>query len=52
MPTIDDKIFILQALKGGAKFFLNRENIDTMLAMRERLGIDTIDRIIVMLREV
>ena len=52
MPTIDDKIFILNALKGQTQFFLDRNNIDTMLEIRERIGKNRLDEIITLLREV
>jgi hypothetical protein len=52
MITIADKIFILKALKGDAKFFIHRQNIDTILEMRERLGKDKLNEIITTLRSV
>ena len=52
MITLEDKIFILRAVKGGAKFFLNRKNINTILEMRDRLGKSKMDQIIKTLREV
>ena len=52
MITVEDKIFILRAVKGGAKFFLNRKNINTILEMRDRLGKEKMDQITTILREV
>lgn len=52
MITTKDKIFILEALKGDAKFFIDRQNIDTILEMRGRLGKEKIDQIITKLRSV
>jgi hypothetical protein len=52
MITTEDKIFILKALKGDAKFFIDRKNIDTILNMRERLGKEKINQIITALRGV
>lgn len=52
MITIDDKIFILNALKGQTQFFLDRANIDTMLEIRNRIGWDKLDEVITLLREV
>ena len=52
MPTIDDKIFILNAIKGQTKFFLNRHNIDAILEIRNRIGADKLDEIITILKGV
>ena len=52
MPTIDDKIFILNAIKGQTQFFLDRHNIDTMLEIRNRIGWDKLDEIITILKGV
>jgi hypothetical protein len=52
MITIDDKIFILQALKEQTKFFLDRNNIDTMLEIHNRIGADKLDEIITLLKGV
>jgi hypothetical protein len=52
MITIDDKIFILNALKGQTQFFLDGDNISTMLEIRNRIGWDKLDEIINILKGV
>ena len=52
MMTIEDKIFILNALKGQTQFFLDRHNIDKMVEIRNRIGWDKLDEVITMLKGV
>jgi hypothetical protein len=52
MLTTQDKVFLLKALEGDVKFFLDRDNINTMLALREKLGKAKFDEIIIKLRSV